>query len=43
MMNWKECGRKRSWPTFRRCAEILSAVTEMNDEKLRIVGVLAEI
>jgi len=21
-MNWKERGRKRSWPTFRRCAEI---------------------
>jgi hypothetical protein len=34
MMNWKGCGRKRSWPNFKVLSRHLPGGTEENHENL---------
>jgi hypothetical protein len=44
MMNWKGCGRERSWRNFRYCPDIcLKGLRKITKTWVRIVGVLAEI
>jgi hypothetical protein len=43
-MNWKGCGRKRSWPNFKVLSRHLSGRTEEDNYKyVRIAGLQAEI
>jgi hypothetical protein len=35
-MNWKGCGRRRSWPNFKVLSQYLPGGTEKNHEKTSV-------